>query len=118
VVDQLRADLSRAIKAKDGVAVAALRSVLAAIGNAEAVSGDAVPDDAEQSQTIAGAVVGLRASEVERRRLEASDVAAIVRAEIAERHSAADAIDPTGAHPQAVRLRAEADVLRRYLPGG
>lgn len=58
----LREDLTSAIKAKDRVAITALRSALAAIENAEA------PDQAGPSPTesahVAGSVAGGGATEV------------------------------------------------------
>lgn len=120
VREQLRAALAGAMKEKDAVAVAALRSALAAIANAEAVpAGEATGSTAAaQSETIAGAVVGLRASELDRRRLTGHEVADLVRAEIAERRAAADLFDGAGQRARAARLRAEADVLSRHLRDG
>ncbi len=75
-----------AIKQRDRVAVAALRSALAAIENAEAVErGESV----DRRLGIEQIPVGVGAAEVARRELTELDVLGIVRAEIADRESAA-----------------------------
>jgi len=116
VQQQLRTDLTAAMRARDAVAVAALRSALAAIGNAEAVP--VVPDGGatSSSEHVAGARVGLGAAEAPRRALSADDVAALVRAEATERGAAAEQMAALGRPEVAERLRAEAAVLARYLP--
>jgi hypothetical protein len=60
------------MKARDTVAVKALRSALSAIDNAEAAD----PADADDVQlgVIAGGVAGLGAGEVARRQLSADEV--------------------------------------------
>ncbi len=140
---RLRVALTDAMKARDRVAVAALRSALSAIENAEAVdtpvpadanqpadatgppAGTAEPAAAEPPLTeratvehagFAGSVAGLRAAEVERRPLTDADVERIVRAEATDRLAAADEYERGGRHDHAERLRGEAAVLRRYLP--
>jgi uncharacterized protein len=115
VRERLRAALPAALKARDAVAVAALRSALAAIDNAEAVEGAPAPPPGAGSAPIAGAVVGLGAAEVERRRLTDAQMAAIVRAEVAEREAAARAYERADRHERAERLRAEAGVLGALL---
>jgi uncharacterized protein len=148
--DRLRRALPAAMKARDAPAVAALRSALAAIDNAEAVDSPGAvgkaeaPDAAGQPEgaepgtvtdaqaglgsetraepgsdapAFAGTVLGVGAAEAERRRLTAPQTAEIVRAEIAERESAADAYDRAGQAERAERLRDEARVLRTHLEG-
>jgi hypothetical protein len=97
------------------VAVAALRSALAAIDNAEAVEGAPAPGPGAGDAPIAGAVVGLGAAEVERRGLTGAQMDAIVRAEVAEREAAARAYERAGRREHAERLRAEAGVLSALL---
>jgi uncharacterized protein YqeY len=110
---RLREALRAAMKAKDTVAVSALRSALAAIGNAEAVSVAAPADGAAPSGSrhVAGAAAGLGAAEAPRRELASADVAAIIAAEVAERRDAARQYDSTGHGDQAARLRREAEVI-------
>ena len=114
--DRLRDGLPAAIKARDGVAVAALRSALAAIENAEAVTPPPAGSPAEATHAqLAGTVVGVGAAEAERRALSEAQVERIVRAEVDERRTAADAYEGAGRPDPARRLRAEADVLGGYL---
>jgi uncharacterized protein len=111
------------MKARDRRAVAALRSTLAAIDNAEAVEAEA-PDaaaggeDPAAESAIAGAALGVGAAEVERRTLIAAETQAIVGREVAERESAADAYERARQAPHAERLRAEAELLNAYLDAG
>ena len=114
----LRAALVPAMRAKDTVAVAALRSALAAIANAEAVD----PSVAEvgvraagSSEHVAGALVGLGAAEVARRQLSDDDVRRIVVDEVTSREVDADTLERHGATERASTLRAEAEVLSAVL---
>ena len=101
----MRSDLTAAMKARDKPAIAALRSTLAAIDNAEAVDAAQVPPAAAGQPAseeippagrgrpagegaIAGAALGVGAAEVERRALTAAETEAIVRREVAERQRA------------------------------
>ncbi|WP_031507971.1 hypothetical protein [Streptomyces megasporus] len=106
------------MRARDKVAVSALRATLAALDNAEAVPVDAV-DPASGVEPRGSALewspVGAGAAEVARRELSERGVVDIVRAEVAERLDAAERL-PLPAHAeQAARLRAEAAVLLRFL---
>jgi len=115
---RLRSALSDAMKARDRVAIAALRSALSAIDNAEAVDEavtGAKPDDKAGHPHVAGSVAGLRAAEVERRVLTDDQVAEIVRAEVTGRLASADEYERLGRADHAERLRGEADVLRGHL---
>jgi uncharacterized protein len=131
--DSLREQLSRALpvamKARDRVAVAALRSALAAVANAEAVDPSRSPPAARPTPTgpspkpggpggdppFAGTVAGIGATEMERRSLTGEQVEEVVRAEIAERETAAAEYERAGQPQQAERLRGEAEVLIAYL---
>jgi hypothetical protein len=115
VRERLRAALPPALKARGAVAVAALRSALAAIDNAEAVEGAPAPRPAAADTRIAGTVGGLGAAEVERPSLTGAQMDAIVRAEVAEREAAARAYERAGRHDRAERSRAEAGVLSALL---
>ena len=101
------------------MAVAALRSALAAIENAEAVTPPPAgsPTEATTHAQLAGTVVGVGvgAAEAERRALSEAQVERIVRAEVEERRTAADAYERADRPDPARRLRAEADVLGGYL---
>ena len=103
----MRTALIAAMRARDAIAVSALRSALSALGNATAVETEITPESGE----IAGGVAGLGAAEVERRTLTPAEERAIVRAEVDERETAATVVGPE----RAARLRAEAAVLRALL---
>ena len=105
--------LTAALRARDGVAVSALRSALAAIENAGAVDPAQAPQ--ADSGPIAGAVAGLGAGEVPRRSLGPDELRALVGAEVEHRRTAAREYAELGRPDQAERLRAEADVLAVYL---
>jgi uncharacterized protein len=130
VRDRLRRALPAAIKAQDTVTVAALRSALAAIDNAEAVDPDAVasrPVDPEADHVsasgrgsypeieIAGTVAGVGAGEVARRPLTPWEIEETIRAEVVERQIVARIYEGAGQLDQAERLRREAQVLNAYL---
>ncbi|MQA07581.1 MAG: hypothetical protein GEU98_03335 [Pseudonocardiaceae bacterium] len=104
----LRDDLKKALKERDKTATATIRSALAAIANAEAVP---VPDD---SQALPLGTVGL-SSDVERRALDPEDVREILRAEAAERRTALAEYQRAGQQAMAERMRAELQVLARYV---
>jgi uncharacterized protein YqeY len=100
------------MKERDRVAVAALRSALAAIDNAEAVDR---PASVDQRLAIEQTPVGVGAAEVERRVLTQAQVEHIVRAEIAERQAAACDYDRAGRPERASQLRGQASVLSAHL---
>jgi uncharacterized protein len=114
--DTLRRDLAVALKARDRVAISALRSTLAAIDNAEALPAGPPAPGAVGSEHVAGSVAGLGAAEVERRQLTEHDVRGVVQAEMHERAAAALGYEQVGRTDLAQRLRSEAEVLSRYLP--
>jgi uncharacterized protein YqeY len=107
---RLREALPAAMKARDRVAVAALRATLAAIDNAEAV--EHVPS---HGLAIERSPVGVGAAEVERRVLTEAQVADIVRAEMAEREAAARDYERAGRPERAEQLRGEISVLSAHL---
>jgi uncharacterized protein YqeY len=109
---RLRAALPVAMKARDRVAVAALRSALAAIDNAEAVDR---PASVDQRLAIEQIPVGVGAAEVARRVLTQPQVEHIVRAEVAERETAARDYERAGRPERAKQLRDEASALSAHL---
>jgi len=114
---ELRRDLVRAIKTRDEVAAAALRSALAAVANAEAIDTAEAHQAAVGGPTIARSVVGVGAAEVDRREIAAAEVAAILRAEVDERIEAATEYRRRGHDDRAARLEEEAKVLCSYVSG-
>jgi uncharacterized protein YqeY len=106
--ERLRHDLIEAMKAGDRPAVAALRQALGAIGNAEAPPVPllrSVPTEPEVGRLVEHEPVALSAADVER----------ILRAEIAERDTAAAEYLRVGRPDEAAAVTAEATVLRSYL---
>ncbi|TWF77043.1 hypothetical protein FHX44_112943 [Pseudonocardia hierapolitana] len=89
--EQLRSDLTAAMKSKDELVKATLRMTLTAIGNAE-VAGDAA------------------------RELDDAEVLAIIRKEAKKRAESAEAFAGAGRDELAAQERAEGEVLARYLP--
>lgn len=105
-----RADLRDALKRRDPVRVAALRSLLGRLDNAAAqpVEAAALP---ATSVHVAGATAGLGSSEVERRELGDDEVDALLAAEIASRRDEAAQLDAAGRGRDAEVARAQADLL-------
>lgn len=104
----IRAELLTAMRAKETLKVAALRTVLAALDNAESVP----VGHQHQHQRYESHRFGDPRTEVPRRILTADQVQALVQAEITKRLDAADQLDLLGQAPQADRLREEALALR------
>lgn len=94
----LRRDLVTAMKTRDSAHVAALRTAIAAIDNAESV-------DAEEVTAI----------EVARRELSADEVHAVLAAHVHGYAVEADGYDAVGQPGPAERLRRQAALLRPYL---
>jgi uncharacterized protein len=111
--ETLRAALLTARKDRDTTRVSALRSALSAIDNAE--TPDNARLEATSSGTIANAVVGLGAAEVARRELTDAQIRELMRAEIAERLTAAKDFTAGGHTERAASLEAEAAVLSGLL---
>lgn len=102
------------MRARDSVAVSALRTTLAALDNAEAVP----VDEAElRGVAVEQSPMGLGATEATRRELSERSVADIVRAEVTERLETAAQLTAPAHADRAARLRAEAAVLLRFLNG-
>lgn len=111
--DTLRRSLLSARKLRDTARVAAVRSALSAIDNAEtphAVTLGTLPDG-----PIAGAACGLGATEVARRVLSDADIRDLIQGEIDERLEAADEYVVNGYHVRASDLRSQAAVLVQAL---
>lgn len=110
---RLRADLLTARKARDTAATAVLRSTLAAVSNAEAQPLAETSLAAEGP--IAGAAIGVGATEAARRELTDDDVRDIISGEQSERLAAAADLESHGATEKAGQLRAEAELLAAYV---
>ena len=123
---RMRRGLVDAMKARDQQAVAALRTTLAAIDNAEAIENDeVVGDDAVDAGSVldadgeypavAGSVLGVGAAEADRRVLTPEETVEVVRGEAIAREAAADVLERIGRADQAERLRAQAKLITTYL---
>ncbi|WP_036438547.1 hypothetical protein [Mycobacterium sp. URHB0044] len=96
----LRRDLGVALKTRHAEAVAALRTTIAAIDNAEAVDPATVDADS---------------TEVARRELSIADVRAVLHDHVDDYVAEADRYELLGRHDAAQRLRRQAETLRKYL---
>ncbi|RDE10477.1 GatB/YqeY domain-containing protein [Pelagibacterium lacus] len=96
---RLRTDLKAAMAGKDRSEAALLRTLIAAIDNAEAPALDGTAATAE----------------IARLDLDPARLRAIIAGEIAEREQAAHALDSVGQAPRAAELRQQATLARRYL---
>jgi uncharacterized protein YqeY len=106
---KLRESLLTARKDRDTARIAALRSALSAIDNAE--TPEPVDIKTGSSGTIAGSVAGLGATEVARRELSDEQIRDLLRAEIDERLNAAEDFSAAGHSERVDALRAEAATL-------
>lgn len=113
--ERLRTGLREAMRARDTTAVAALRSALAAIDNAEAITVADPRALAADGEYVAGAALGVGATEATRRSLTEADVVRLLQAEAGERRAAARDYLAARQPGAAERLEAEAAVLERYL---
>jgi uncharacterized protein YqeY len=111
---RLRAALPEAIRSRDKAAVSALRGALAALDNAEAVPLD---EGSPQAGALEASPAGAGATEAARRELGEREVLDVVRAEADERLEAASRLTAPAHTARAERLRAEAQVLLRFLDG-
>lgn len=111
---RLQAALPAARKARDAAAVAALRSALAAIDNAEAVPPPASSGPPALNAHVAGTAGGLGAGEAARAELTEARMREIVAGEVAERREAAETYEARGRREAAAALRAEAEVLAGF----
>ncbi|MBW8797330.1 MAG: hypothetical protein JF597_28155 [Streptomyces sp.] len=102
------------MRARDKVAVSALRATLAALDNAEAVP---VGETELRGLALEASPVGAGATEAARRELNERDVVRVVRAEADERLEAAAQLTAPAHADRAERLRAEAAVLLRFVDG-
>jgi uncharacterized protein YqeY len=115
VRNRLGAELRDAMKRRDRIAMAVLRSALAAIDNAEAPPGGDVASSMVVSEHVAASAEGLGAAEVARLVLTERDMLGIVAGEARDREHAAIEYDDLGQRERAERLRAEAAVLRSIV---
>lgn len=102
--EQMKLDLTAAMKAREMVAVSTLRTVLGAIDNAEAVP---ITTPLEYSNG--------KTNDVPRKQLTQTDIEQILRQELNTRQAAALKYQDLGKEGEAARLQQEADVIAHYL---
>ena len=113
---QLREDLTVAMRERDRETARVLRTVLAAIGNAEAQPPvDQTPISLRSDGPIAGAAHGVGAAEVARRDLDEQAIRDLVEGERNERLASAEDLERRGVLAAADDLRRQAALLGRYL---
>lgn len=105
--EQMKRDLTLAIKAREQEKVEALRSVLAAIDNAEAVP-------VQESATAVEPQLGQR-NEMPRKLLSLSEIRQIVQREADERRAASSNYASLGLSNEAERLQRAAELIAAYL---
>jgi len=106
--ERLRADLKAAMQARAVGEVGVLRTLIAALDNAEAVPGEGVQD------YWAPRALGDPSGEVPRRELDGEAVEHVLQGEIDVRLAAAADYERHGREGDAGRLRDEADLIARY----
>ena len=106
---RFRADLKLAMRARSALEIGALRALIAALDNAQAVP----VGDAHKRYVVHA--FGDAAVEVPRLVLDAGEVQRLLQAEVASRRAAADQFDQLDRPERAAELRAEAAVVARYV---
>jgi uncharacterized protein YqeY len=102
---RLRADLKAAMQARATAEVRLLRTLIAAVDNAEAMPIEDFEEWIRRREAV---------GEVSRRDLDAAGLDAVLAAETESRLAAAGDYERNGRPEDAARLRAEADLIARY----
>lgn len=105
---RMRAHLKAAMQARASDEVRLLRTLIAALDNAEAVDGEGVQDHFNPR------TLGDPRGEVARREIDAAELETILAEEAATRLAAAEDYDRHGRHEDAERLRCEVALIDRY----
>jgi uncharacterized protein YqeY len=113
--ERMRGDLKAAMQARAAVEVRLLRTLIAALDNAESVAVEPVSKDGPPS-AHGQRRFGDPSGEVSRRELDAEAVDGLLAAEIESRLSAARDYERHRQGDEAARLRREADLIGRYRP--
>ncbi|CAN5589393.1 hypothetical protein BH10ACT3_BH10ACT3_20950 [soil metagenome] len=116
LTERLQQSIKVAMTSRDRPTVAVLRSVLGAVQNAQAVSADSA-SIVDGDSHIAGAVDGLGAGDVPRRRLSVDDLVAILNGEVDDRVTASEQYRQLGRDEEAARMDQEAAVIRDVQSG-
>jgi hypothetical protein len=112
--EELRCDLRAALKSRNPETISALRTMIAAIDNAEAIHPDT---DSRRSadESIAHSSRGVGSTEAPRRELRMTDIHAIVWNLLSEYDTQAEHYHSVHQCEAAEPLRRKANVLRAYL---
>jgi uncharacterized protein YqeY len=103
--ERLRADLKAAMRERNAGGVAVIRTLIAAVDNAEAVPIGDLEERLRQREDI---------GEVARRELDAAALDAVLAKESETRLAAAEDYERHGRDDDAARLRQEAELIARY----
>jgi uncharacterized protein YqeY len=103
--ERLRADLKAAMRERRPEEVAVIRTLLAAVDNAEAVSMEGFEERLRQRETI---------GEVGRRELDPAALEKVLASEAKARLAAAEDYERYGRAEDAARVRWEAELIARY----
>jgi hypothetical protein len=106
--ERLRADLKIALKERQASTASVLRTLIAALDNAEAVTGDGIQNNTQPR------AFGDPSGEIARLTLDDAAVDTLLAHEIDTRLSAAADYERHGRTDEADRLRAEAELIGRY----
>lgn len=104
--ERLRGDLKAAMRERKPAEVAAIRTLIAAIDNAEAVPTEGLEERLRLREDV---------GEVARRELDPEALDAVLAREIESRLAAAGDYERHGRGDDAVRLREEVKLIERYL---
>jgi type VI protein secretion system component VasF len=103
------------MRARDRHTAGAIRTLIAALENAEAVRVEATATPVTDSPYVAGAAVGLGASEVPRRVLAPHEERALVAREVADLRQAAQTLATAGRQERSAELLRFAETVERLL---
>jgi uncharacterized protein YqeY len=103
--ERLRTDLKAAMRERKAAEVSVLRTLVAALDNAEALPIEGFEQQLRQREAI---------GEIARRQLDRVSVEAVLAAEAQSRLAAAEDYDAYGRPGDAARLRQEAELIDRY----
>ena len=114
---KLREHLTAALRGRDRQSAGVIRSVLAALENAEAQPATSRETPVATSEDVALSLVGLGAGEAPRRLLGADEERAVVMREVAELRSASATLAAAGRHERATELTHMAGTVEDILNG-
>lgn len=110
LIERINQDMRQAMKNREHIRLNELRSLLARISNAGAVTPE--DDKVEAGSPIAGAMEGVGSTETPRKRLTLAEVRSIVLAEMHEIETVLEGLDKTSEY--AAELREKIAAIRKY----